>query len=126
MSNNKYKILIADTDIKARKELSELLESNGYKVITAATAAEAVLMFKSYTPDIIISEFFLPDANGIFLIEKIKKESGVPIIILSDNGEEYNKVAAKRPKIVGYRHRGIFKPRGNGGLRRAAGICRRQ
>ena len=48
MSNNKYKILIADTDIKARKELSELLESNGYKVITAATAAEAVLMFKSY------------------------------------------------------------------------------
>lgn len=94
MSNNKYKILIADTDIKARKELSELLESNGYKVITAATAAEAVLMFKSYTPDIIISEFFLPDANGIFLIEKIKKESGVPIIILSDNGEEYNKVAA--------------------------------
>ena len=94
MSNNKYKILIADPDIKARKELSELLESNGYKVITAATAAEAVLMFKSYTPDIIISEFFLPGANGIFLIEKIKKESGVPIIILSDNGEEYNKVAA--------------------------------
>ncbi|MBS6598808.1 MAG: response regulator, partial [Collinsella sp.] len=36
----------------------------------------------------------MPDANGIFLIEKIKKESGVPIIILSDNGEEYNKVAA--------------------------------
>ena len=151
MSNNKYKILIADTDIKARKELSELLESNGYKVITAATAAEAVLMFKSYTPDIIISEFFLPDANGIFLIEKIKKESGVPIIILSDNGEEYNKVAAldagaddyitkrrcrafgantgsaeKHPKSVRYRHRGIFKPRGKGGLRRAAGICRRQ
>ena len=90
MSNNKYKILIADTDIKARKELSELLESNGYKVITAATAAEAVLMFKSYTPDIIISEFFLPDSNGIFLIEKIKKESGVPIIILSDNREEFN------------------------------------
>ncbi len=83
MSNNKYKLLIADTDIKARKELSELLESNGYKVITAATAGETELMLKSYTPDVIISELFLSGIGGARLIEEIEKISDAPVIILS-------------------------------------------
>lgn len=112
MSNNKYKILIADPDEKARKELSVLLENNGYKVITAATAGEAVLMLKSYMPDIIISEMSLPDGDGLSLIERAGEISGVPVIILSENGEESSKVAALDMGAVDY----ITKPYGTAEL----------
>lgn len=112
MSNNKYKILIADSDVKARKELSVLLENNGYKVITAATAGEAVLMLKSYTPDIVISEMSLPDGDGLSLIERTGEISGVPVIILSENGEESSKVAALDMGAVDY----ITKPYGTAEL----------
>lgn len=124
MSNNKYKILIADADKTALKGLSALLENTGYKVITAGTAAESVLMLKSYMPDIVISEISLPDKHGAALIEEIKKTSGAPIIILSENGDENVKVTALDAGANDY----ITKPCGTAELlariRVSVRICR--
>ena len=66
MSNNKFKILTVDTDIKAQRRLSELLTGEGYKVISAASDAETVLLLKSHMPDIVISELLPPVEMSTF------------------------------------------------------------
>lgn len=94
MSNNKFKILIVDTDIKAQRRLSELLTGEGYKVISAASDAEAELLLKSHMPDIVISELLPPGTDGLRFIGRITEITDAPIIILSSETDGNIKAAA--------------------------------
>ena len=94
MSNNKFKILTVDTDIKAQRRLSELLTGEGYKVISAASDAETVLLLKSHMPDIVISELLPPGTDGLRFIGRITEITDAPIIILSSETDGNIKAAA--------------------------------
>ncbi len=94
MSNNKFKILTVDTDIKAQRRLSELLTDEGYKVISAASDAETVLLLKSHMPDIVISELLPPGTDGLRFIGRITEITDAPIIILSSETDGNIKAAA--------------------------------
>lgn len=94
MSNNKFKILIVDTDITAQRRLSELLTGEGYKVISAASDAEAELLLKSHMPDIVISELLPPGTDGLRFISRIAEITDAPVIILSRETDGNIKSAA--------------------------------
>ncbi len=94
MSNNKYKILVCEDDPNITSVLRTLFDTNGYKVISADTCSNAIMLFDSYKPDIVILDLGLPDNDGMFFIEKVRKTSSVPILVLSARTEEEDKVNA--------------------------------
>ena len=98
MSNNKFKILTVDTDIKAQRRLSELLTGEGYKVISAASDAETVLLLKSCpsaaTVSPTFSELLPPGTDGLRFIGRITEITDAPIIILSSETDGNIKAAA--------------------------------
>ena len=94
MSNNKYKILVVEDENNIRSFIETTLEAGGYHVLTAATCKQGIMMFASHVPDLVILDLGLPDADGLEFIEAIRKESAVPIVVLSARTLESDKVAA--------------------------------
>lgn len=68
------------------------LEKSGYKVKTFQYGKDLLEVFNKKKPDLIILDLMLPDMDGLDICRKVKKESDVPIIILSAKGEELDKV----------------------------------
>lgn len=94
MNSNRYKILIVEDEENIRNFIKTVLNFNGYQVIEASNNSEGKSMFYSYTPDIIILDLGLPDGDGLEFIKLVRKESSVPILVLSARTYEGDKVAA--------------------------------
>ena len=92
MENNKNHILIVDDDDKIRNLLKDYLTENQYIVSTAEDAAQAKERFKIIKFDIIILDVMMPGQNGYELTKEIKKNSKVPIILLTAKGEVENRI----------------------------------
>jgi DNA-binding response OmpR family regulator len=85
-------ILVVEDDPATSMTMADLLESSGYRVRHAATGAEARAMLHEETPDLIILDLMLPDADGLVLCADIKSRMEVPIIICSASNETRDRV----------------------------------
>ena len=94
MTNNRYKIMVVEDDAKIQMILSTMLGSSGYQVILAQNCAMAKTLYASYRPDLIILDLGLPDADGMYFLEFVKKDSLTPVIVLSARSDEKDKVLA--------------------------------
>lgn len=94
MNSNRYKILIVEDEENIRNFVKTILNFNGYQVLEASGNSEGKIMFYSYTPDLIILDLGLPDGDGLDFIKMVRKESSVPILVLSARTYESDKVAA--------------------------------
>lgn len=94
MSNNKFKILIVEDEANIRSFVQTALEANSYQVLTAETCAQGTMMFLSHLPDLVILDLGLPDADGLEFLWAARKNSSVPILVLSARSQEADKVAA--------------------------------
>ncbi len=112
MTNNKYKILVVEDEKNIRNLISNILQSSNYQVIEAATYCSAISLYASYHPDLILLDLGLPDQDGMCVIEKIREESLVPIIVLSARSDESDKVDALDAGANDY----IMKPFGSAEL----------
>ncbi len=92
--NNKYKILVLEDEENINNLITALLDANGYQALSAKNCSDAYVMNSSYKPDLIILDLGLPDADGGIFLKEIRKESRVPIIILSARSDERDKVEA--------------------------------
>jgi two-component system KDP operon response regulator KdpE len=88
------RILLVDDDVSIQRALAPLLRSRGYDVEVAGTGAAAVKASVNRAPDLIVLDLGLPDVEGIEVCRRIRKDSKVPIVILSARGGEADKVAA--------------------------------
>jgi two-component system KDP operon response regulator KdpE len=88
------KILIVDDESNITRVLRRSLGAHRYEVRTAADGESALETFHDFQPDLIITDLNMPEMNGIELCRAIRKESEVPIIVLSVKGEEKTKVEA--------------------------------
>lgn len=90
--NNKYKVLIIDTDESSSSYLVSLFKKNDYLVVDAKGYGDAGTMYTSHVPDIvIISSDFLTDDVGLF-IKNIRETCLTPIIVLSKQSDVCEKV----------------------------------
>jgi len=94
MIQNKYKILFVEDESNIRNLVATVLETSGYQAILAGTCSTAKSLYASYLPDLIILDLGLPDADGMTFLQYVRKESAVPIIVLSARSTESDKVTA--------------------------------
>ncbi len=92
MSNNKYKILIVEDEANIRSFIQTILEAKGYQVIAERTCKNAIMVFTSHLPDLVILDLGLPDEDGTDFIRTIRKKYYTPIIVLSARSSEEDKV----------------------------------
>ena len=92
MENNKNHILIVDDDDKIRNLLKDYLTENHYIVSTAENAIQAKERLKIIKFDIIILDVMMPGQDGYDLTKEIKKDSKIPIILLTAKGEVENRI----------------------------------
>lgn len=83
------KILIVEDDLDIQELLKNFLQEIGYETTIAGDGMEAISIFSSSHFDLILLDIMLPKINGFAVCELIRKQSQVPIIMLTAlNGED--------------------------------------
>ena len=87
-----YKILVVDDEPRIRSIIKKYAEFEGHSIVEAANGMEAVYLCRNNEFDIIIMDIMMPELDGFSACREIRKISGVPIIMLSARGEEYDRI----------------------------------
>ena len=80
------KILIIDDEAPIRRVLRDILENESYQVEDAATGMDALQLIKDHEFDAVFCDIKMPEMDGIEVLEAIRKDSDVPVIMLSGHG----------------------------------------
>ena len=81
------KILIVEDNIDIQNILNEILTQNNYKLTIAYSGTEALMHLEKTEFDMIILDLMLPGVNGESILDKIRKNSSVPVLIISAKDE---------------------------------------
>lgn len=126
------KILVVDDEVSIRQILETRLSIRGYSVILAANGEEALYLFRKEQPNLVILDIMLPKIDGYELCSEIRKESQVPIIMLTALGDISDRVMGLElgaddyvmkpfsPKELEARIRSVLRRAGNGAKNIAA------
>jgi two-component system KDP operon response regulator KdpE len=88
------RVLVVDDEPQIRRFLRPSLTAQGYAVIEAASAAEALARAAEDKPDIIILDLGLPDIEGVSVIHRLREWTETPIVVLSVRSRERDKIEA--------------------------------
>ena len=102
----KINILIVEDEKEIREAVSEYLSEVGYNVISAEDGMQAIELFKNSKIDLVILDIMLPKANGFVVLNKIRQESNVPVIMLTAMSDDYTQIMSFDEKADDY----ITKP----------------
>jgi two-component system KDP operon response regulator KdpE len=92
MPKSTNSVLIIDDEPQIRRFVGAGLELHGYKVREANTGAGGVSVAAHMQPDVIVLDLALPDMSGVEVLKSIRAWSNVPIIVLSIDSAEEQKV----------------------------------
>ncbi len=87
------RIAVIDDDPEVRLFLSAGLASAGFEVVVANDGADGVALVRSSAPDAIVLDVVMPQVDGHEAIERIRRFSHVPIVLLSVRGDVRDRVA---------------------------------
>ena len=82
------KIMIVEDDEVIKEELSELLKNSSYLVESVKNFEKAKEEIFKYNPDLILLDINIPYLNGELLLKEIRKESSVPVIMVTSKSGE--------------------------------------
>ncbi len=85
-------ILVVDDEPKIARLARDYLEKNGFRVVTAADGQSALTIARREKPDLIILDLMLPQIDGREVCRILRRESDVPIIMLTALSEEIDQV----------------------------------
>ena len=86
------RILIIEDDEKLREELQKFLNNNGYKVEVLKTFDNTLNDILKINPDLILLDISLPGADGEYICKEIRKQSAMPIIIITSRDNELDEL----------------------------------
>jgi two-component system KDP operon response regulator KdpE len=87
-------VLVVEDEAPLRKFLSAALHTAGFRVIEAATLAQAQQLATEHVPAAILLDLGLPDGDGLTLVRGLRTWSAAPVIVLSARDRENDKVIA--------------------------------
>lgn len=103
----KKSILVVDDDPEMRSILSDGLSKNGYPILLAGDAQEAMRVFEQKPIDLVIADIKLPGENGVELLKQLKKRSlRTPVLLMTGYGSVQSAVEAMKSGAYDY----ILKP----------------
>ena len=105
-------VLIIEDDKTIQKFLNISLKTKGYNIIGVETGMEGLSAFMMEKPNIILLDLGLPDTDGIEILQDIRRQSDIPIIIISARDQEKEKILALDAGADDY----VVKPFGPGEL----------
>ena len=85
-------ILVVDDEFKIVQIARDYLEHAGFSVLTAGDGASALAIVRSARPDLVVLDLGLPEMDGLDVTRALRRDSGVPIIMLTARGEETDKL----------------------------------
>ncbi len=86
-------ILIADDDWQLRRTVRAYLEDAGFRVLVAENGREALFRVRQDQPDLVLLDVMMPEMDGFEAARLIRKESAVPIIMLTARDDEADQTA---------------------------------
>jgi DNA-binding response OmpR family regulator len=89
---NVARILVVDDEPKIVQLVRDYLERAGFAVSTARDGNEALMRAHQERPDLIVLDLGLPELDGLEVTRRLRRDSGVPIIMLTARHEETDKV----------------------------------
>ena len=87
-----YTILIADDEPEIRNLLRLYLENENYQIIEAKDGREALSLLREKKPDLCLLDIMLPEMDGYHVLQELRKESNIPVIILSAKDADSEKI----------------------------------
>lgn len=98
------KILIVEDEDQMLQVLKNKVKQLGYETIEAVDGNEALEKIKQQKPDLILLDIVLPEKSGFEVLEelKLKQKSKIPVIILSNLGQENDIKTGKKLGAVDY------------------------
>lgn len=115
-------LLVVDDDGRIRALLQKFLSQNGYRVTTAASAAEARTRLDQLAFDLLVLDVMMPGESGLDLARAVRARSSVPILMLTARAETDDRIAGLETGADDYLSK-PFNPREL--LLRVGGILRR-
>ena len=89
---SKPKILVIDDEQSILNLVSAYLRPEGYEVFTAIDGPAGLKAARAYKPDLIVLDIMLPGMDGIEVLNRLRRESDVYVIMLTAKAEETDKV----------------------------------
>ncbi|MBE7057828.1 MAG: response regulator transcription factor [Ruminococcaceae bacterium] len=86
------KLLIADDNKQITSVLSEYAKKEGHTVEIATDGVETIDKFKKFEPDLILLDVMMPRMDGFEVCRNIRRDSNVPIIMITARGEDFEKI----------------------------------
>ena len=86
------KVLVVDDDVKTVELVRLYLDRDGYQVLTAYNGVEALRLAHENYPDLIVLDLMLPDIDGLEVCRTLRRESDVPIIMLTARTTDQDKL----------------------------------
>ncbi len=85
-------ILIADDNQDIIDILSTYASKEGFEPVIAMDGIETLLQFKKYSPDVVLLDVMMPKKDGYEVCREIRKQSDVPIILITARGEDFERI----------------------------------
>jgi CheY-like chemotaxis protein len=98
-------ILIVDDDPNSQRMLSYTLRKNGYDARIAANGESALTQLGDSVSDLVIVDMAMPVMDGLTLLRHIRADErlqGIPVIILTGSGDDYDRLQAEQVGIQGF------------------------
>jgi DNA-binding response OmpR family regulator len=86
------KILVVDDEPKIAEICQDYLKAAGYDVLTALTGPDGLAAARREKPDLVVLDLMLPEMDGLDVCRALRRESDVPIIMLTARVEETDKL----------------------------------
>ena len=90
--NEDRTVLVIDDDQTIAELMRDFLEADGFRVVTAGDAQQALEAMASVTVDCLLLDVMMPGQTGFDLCRRVRRESDVPILFLSARGEDIDKI----------------------------------
>jgi DNA-binding response OmpR family regulator len=90
----RMRILVVDGDANFLDQVVQILEDADFEVISAREGRLGLLRSKVDQPDLALVDVRLPSLNGLEVCRRIKRTSGIPVIVLTPEGDEHSVIRA--------------------------------
>ena len=86
------RILVVDDEASIRNLVAAYLRAEDFDVVTAEDGEQALAAFRRHRPDLVVLDIMLPKVDGLEVLQRIRRESDVYVLLLTARSEEEDRV----------------------------------